>query len=207
MNGLLRLALLSFLAAAMGCSGGPPATSSFDRKLGLNCVYETVKKRAMAALPVARGGRVICGDAFGQVRCQDLHTGELIWEKKVASELAYHRPLILDDRVLMLGIRPKKLLALSLKTGAPLWERSGDAVDSTFLSSRIVGRRAYVEVGDEVLAIDGEEGDILWNRRGRLVEADEAWVLLEEEKGWLAVDAKSGTKRWERKKAWTAELR
>jgi len=69
--------------------------------------------------PALGGQRIVMGGSDGQVRCLDLHTGELLWGFDAQTIVRSH-PLVLADRV-CIGGDDGRLYCLKLADGTLLW--------------------------------------------------------------------------------------
>ncbi len=129
------------------------------------------------AVPTVSGDRVYTYGATGVLNCLSLETGEVVWQRRVFTEIGNPplpewgkstSPLVMDDLglVVVSGAenRGPTLLAYAAETGEPVWRYEGNG--ASYSSPRLLtltGKRQIVSVnGHDVSGHDPATGAELW---------------------------------------------
>lgn len=127
--------------------------------------------------PVIADGSVYAWSAEGDLRCLELATGELLWERRLSTEYQVPQPdfpvaaspLVHDGRVVLnVGgtVGQSGVVALDCRNGQTLWASTEElAAYTTPVVCEIDGRQVVFVLGyDHLLALDLTSGAELWRR-------------------------------------------
>jgi outer membrane protein assembly factor BamB/ABC-type phosphate/phosphonate transport system substrate-binding protein len=129
--------------------------------------------QAPRATPVIRDGRAFLLGAFGGLRCVDVASGKVLWQRHLAREFKAElptwgfcaTPLVVDNLVIVNpGGRKASLAALDAATGRTRWTApGGPAAYAAFIHGNFGGKSQIV--GYDAHSLDGwevETGRRLW---------------------------------------------
>ena len=144
-------------------------------------VFTPEGRRGPTATPVVQDGRLFTVGALGDLLCLDALTGEVLWEKNLATEYKVTEfstnasPLIEDDLLILFigGQTAACVVALDKISGTEIWKALDESVTN---SSPIVvtagGRRQLIVWTQEsVTSLNPRTGETWW-RQGLLTSSD-----------------------------------
>jgi len=125
------------------------------------------------ATPVIHGGRAYLLGAFGELRCVNVATGEVLWKRDLLREFGSElptwgmcsTPMVVDDMLIVNPGGPSaSLAALDRETGQTRWASPGrPSAYASFICGEFGGRRQLVGYDDQSLGgWDVKTGERLW---------------------------------------------
>lgn len=131
---------------------------------------------AARSTPTVDGALVYAFSSDGDLVCAEAATGKVRWKKSTRQEFggepgkwAYSESPLLDGDTLVVtpGGNQATLLALSKKTGKPIWKSAVPGGEAAGYSSAIIvnggGRKQYVQfLSKGVVGVDAKTGAMLW---------------------------------------------
>ena len=127
------------------------------------------------ATPTWHEGKVYALGAEGEFRALDDQTGQVLWRRNVLSEngalnltwAMSGSPLVVDEKVIVLpgGPSGKSIVAYHKETGELIWRSLNDkqAYTSPMLVTLAGKRQVAMVSGPRLLAVDPEDGSLLWD--------------------------------------------
>lgn len=149
--------------------------------------------------PAVSGDSVVCLGQFGDLVCADANSGSPRWHKNMKSDFngkmmsgwGYAESPLIDGNAVICtpGGSDGTMIALDLKSGAPLWRCKAitdNASYSSVVPATIAGRKQYIQLTDKsVFGVAAKDGKLLWraDRAGKtaviptpIVKGDEVFV-------------------------------
>jgi alcohol dehydrogenase (cytochrome c) len=120
--------------------------------------------------PLARNGTIFLNNTGGIVQALDGRTGDLIWEQRLAGNIAMRGMTLYDDK-LYLALSTARLVALDARTGKVAWAElmpdgrgssSGPLVAKGKVIEGMGGCQQYIEQKCFISAYDAQTGKQLW---------------------------------------------
>lgn len=126
--------------------------------------------------PTFHNGKLYVSSGTGQLNCVDANSGKIIWQvnaiEKFKGEIYKHgdaeAPLIVDDIVVyMTGGEHNTLVAFDKNNGKEVWKSKSLGGAKSYASPKLIihnGRKIILaQTTDNLIAIDAENGEVLWN--------------------------------------------
>jgi outer membrane protein assembly factor BamB len=136
--------------------------------------FENIYGDGPRATPTVHEGRVYAVGASGAILCLKAETGDALWGLNTVTEFGGEplewgysaSPVVLGDNIIVVTNAQKNnaLVALSRKTGKPVWTSLSDRAGySTPLKIALSGKQQLVVVtGEAVVGVDAAGGAELW---------------------------------------------
>ncbi len=148
-------------------SKSPQLLKKWERSVG--CVH-TSRQQELFCQPLIHEGIVYTIDANGLVHATDAQRGAVLWtypalRAQDASDQTFGGGLCIDDAVLYITTSVGDVVALDLKTRQLRWR--AELKIPMRSSPTVADRRVFViNVNNELIALDAQTGQILWNYVG-----------------------------------------
>ena len=109
-------------------------------------------------------GKLYAMNGKGELRCIDIKTGQLLWEKMVAPQLKEGRfvgGITLHDGVIYIGSNVNSLTAIDVKTQKVIWRKVLDnSVKGT--PFYVNGKLIIVNANNDTFALNAKSGEAIW---------------------------------------------
>ncbi|MGR0278324.1 outer membrane protein assembly factor BamB [Marinomonas dokdonensis] len=121
------------------------------------------------SVPVISEGKLIVGLANGELKTYDLNSGDLLWSYEVGKPEGRYEierlsdvdgRLAVKDGIVYAAAYNGTLVALSISTGRPVWQRSVSSSVGVAISGDVL---SVVDVDSKVLAFNAKNGSELWS--------------------------------------------
>lgn len=192
--------------------------SQTGKKLwGIDTTPEKEQSGVLSGGIAVNGNRVFVTTGYAEILALDTGSGAVLWKKKL-SVPSRAAPLVDDGRVYVQTV-DNQTLALSAEDGATQWTHAGLAETAGLLgapSPAIADRLLVVGYSSgELFGLRVENGNVAWNEslaaikrlgllanladiRAMPVIADDSIYAISHSGRMLALDAKNGSRRWQR---------
>ncbi len=109
--------------------------------------------------PVVSQGRVYAADRFGQIRCVDVASGKIIWNKRY--DLNFSAGPTVSNGLILVGTNDAQVVAIQESSGDILWRAD---VSSEVLAAPVrAGGKVIVQTDDgHVFALGEKDGSRVW---------------------------------------------